>query len=368
MAFSRPTLTQIRNRIEQDLRDGLQLPVLLRRSFEKVSAAALAAASHILHGHIQDFAAVQLLPDLSESEFLTRWLNIYDLSKQAAIQAELNVTITGDDGATLTVEDGVFQRSDGFQYTLKSEVTISGTSVSAVLVADEAGDDGNIADGSTLSLASPVSGIDTDTTVDSTAVEGEDAESDSAARTRLLQRIRQPPAGGTVNDYISFALAVSGVTRVWVLPNNRGQGTVDVTFVEDDEDPIFPSPAKVAEVQAEIDEKQPVTADSEVFAPNETQINPTISLKPNTASVQAAVTQELEDLIFREAEVRNAIDPDEVGLGTIFDGSIPLSKINEAISIASGEEDHVLVSPTSNPQAQEGGLLTLGTITFQTLA
>ena len=76
---------------------------------------------------------------------------------------------------------------------------------------------------------------------------------------------------------------------------------------------------------------------------------------------------ELEDLIFREAEVRDAADPDQVGLGIQFDGIITLSKINEAISIAEGEEDHILNSPTINPQPPSGGLIILGTPTFSTL-
>jgi uncharacterized phage protein gp47/JayE len=158
-----------------------------------------------------------------------------------------------------------------------------------------------------------------------------------------------------------------GVTRVWVFPGYLGQGTVGVSFVEDGEDPIIPNPAKVQEVQDAIAVRQPIEAMVTVFAPNANPMNPVILLKPNTSDVRAAVIAELNDLIYREAQVRNAIDPDQIADAISFDGVISLSKINEAISIAVGENDHILVSPTENPQPNEGGILTLGTPVFQTL-
>lgn len=367
MAFIRPTLQQIRDRIESDIKNGLQLQTILRRSFLKVFANAMAGVSHTLHGHVQDFAAVQLFPDTADEEFLVRWADIYGLERGEAVQAELNVTITGT-AATVVPAGTLFQRSDGFEFALKDEVTIGGGgSATGVIVATTAGGDGNIDDGSTVSLTAPISGVDAEATVDSTALEGEDQETIEDLRTRLLQQIKNPPSGGTVADYIGFALGVTGVTRAWVLPGNRGPGTVDVTFVEDNEDPIIPSPAKVDEVQEAVDAQKPVTADALVFAPNDTPLNLQIAIKPNTQAVRDAVTAELEDLIFRTAQVRNAVDPDQVGEGVQFDGVIPISQINEAISVAQGEQDHVLISPTSSPQALEGGILTLGTITFSTL-
>lgn len=367
MAFTRPTLTQIKDRIESDFKSGLGLPTLLRRSFLKVFAAAFAGASHTLHGHIQDFMVKQFFPDMADDEYLVRWARIFGIERLDATFAEINITITGVAGAVVPV-NRVYQRSDGFEYTLKAEVIIGvGGSSTGVIVASESGSEGNISDGSTVNLTSPIVNVDSEATVDSTAIEGEDQETIEALRTRLLQRIQQPPAGGKVSDYIAFALQVVGVTRVWVLPNQLGQGTVGVTFVEDNEDPIIPSAAKVDEVQEAIDEQKPVTADVIVFAPNDDAVDMQIQIKPNTQDVRDNVLAELTDLFFREAQVRNAVDPDRVGEGVTLDGKIPLSKINEAISIASGEEDHVLLTPTSDPQASEAGLLSLGTVTFSTL-
>ncbi len=364
MPFIRPTLIQIRDRVENDYKSGLLLTTVLIRSFIKVFAAIVSAVSHTLHGHIQDFIQKQFFPDTAEEEFLVRWAVIFGLARLEATFTELNVTITGV-ATTVVPVDTIFARSDGVEYKLKDEVIIGGGgSIPGVLVAVDPGADTNIDDGSTVSLTSAITGVDSDATVDSTAIEGDEEETIEDLRTRLLQRIQQPPAGGTVFDYIAFARTVVGVTRVWVLPGHLGQGTVGVSFVEDNEVPIIPSPAKVDEVQAAVDVRKPVTADAIVFAPTEEEINPEILLDPNTQAVRDAVTVELEDMVFREAQLRGAVDPEQVAAGVTFDGIIPLSKINEAISVAPGEDDHILVLPTTNPQPPVGGILTLGTPVF----
>ena len=81
-----------------------------------------------------------------------------------------------------------------------------------------------------------------------------------------------------------------------------GAGTVGLQFVTDD-DPagIIPDAGKVAEVQANVDTKRPVTADAYVTAPIADALNMTIKLSPNTATVRAAVLAELQDLITRDS-------------------------------------------------------------------
>lgn len=367
MAFTRPTLQQIYDRAKTDITSGLGLTTLLLRSFLKVIAAALSGASHTLHGYIT-YALKQLFADTAEGNFLIRWGTLFGINQLTATFTELEIEITGLNGTVVAAETTVFQRSDGVEYKVKDEVTIGvGGSVTATVIAVEAGDEANIDDGSIITLTSPQSGVDSDAEVQSTIIEGDDPEDPEDLRTRLLERMQNPPAGGTVADYIAFAKTVVGVTRVWVLPGYLGQGTVALTFVEDGEDPIIPSGPKVTEVQNAVEELMPIEATLYVFAPIAAPINPTISISPNTLAVRNAITAELQDLIFREAQVRKAIDPAQVSQAVEYTGKIPLSKFNEAISIASGENDHILVSPSETPQPSEGGILTLGTITFQTL-
>jgi len=372
MAFTRPSLTTIIARIEGDFKTGLSLPTILIRSFEFVFARAYAAVANTLHGHI-DFAINKLffLIDGIEKTVI-RWGTLFAVLRKVAVKTEFIMDATSTTGGTLTVGT-IYVRSDGTEYLVKTEVILPASSTLPVTVVAGDGFEGadfNVLVGDTLSLQSAIAGINSDATVTSIVIEGENLELLEDYRTRVEERIQQPPAGGKVTDYIAFAKKIAGVTRAWVLPGNVGEGTVGVTFVEDGNAPasIIPSPAKVAEVATQIliDEPQG-TGGSNVFAPNELVMDPVIQIKPDTTTIRAAVTAELEDLLAREAQVRGGVDPDNVGLGLTFNGKIKISQINEAISIAAGETDHVLISPTSDVQPISGGIVTLGTPVYSTL-
>jgi len=164
-----------------------------------------------------------------------------------------------------------------------------------------------------------------------------------------LKRIRQPPHGGAAADYELWALEVPGVTRVWVYPLQMGAGTVTVLFVCDGEADIIPTPAKVAEVQAYIDARCPVTAEVFVAAPVADPLNMAAKLSPNTAAVKAAVRAEVADLIVRDAKPG---------------GTILISRLREAVSIAAGESDNAITSPTVDVTYATGHMAVPGTITF----
>ena len=136
-----------------------------------------------------------------------------------------------------------------------------------------------------------------------------------------------------------------------------GLGTVTVRFMTDDTTADgIPDGASVAAVQALIDQedRRPVTADVTVVAPVAKPLDLVISgLTPASAEVQAAVIANLTDLLRREASPG---------------ATILLSHIREAISIAAGEHDHVLVSIAGAAPADfettSSQIATLGDVTF----
>jgi len=367
MPFNRPTLDQLIERVEGDIKGGLGITTVLRRSFVGVIARALAGLSHLLFGYL-DFTSEQVFPDTAETEFLDRWSAFWGIFRNEATFTELNITITGNEGGTVPAST-VYTRGDGTEYTLDAEATIGvGGSVVGKVIAVEAGDNGNLADGETLSLASPIVDVDSDATVASTEVEGEDRETDAQLRSRLVSRVQQAPLGGAANDYIQTMLAVPGVTRAWVLPLGSGPGTVDCSFVEDGEDPIAPaSGAKLQEVTDAIETFKPVTALVQVFSPTLAPADFDIKISPNTASVQDAVKKEIEDLILREAQLEGSYK----SATETHDGVIKLSKIRTSIGIAVGLEDYEI--QTINAAAPDditpgtGELITAGNFTWQAL-
>jgi len=365
MAFERPTLSAIIDRVEGDIKSAMNIVTILRRSFLKAIAKAISGISHVLHGHMV-FISRQIFPDQAEDEYAERWGSIYGMERNPATFAQLVLDIVFTDAQTVPAGT-IYQRTDGQTYTLNGDVTATGAGTEqGTVTCGDAGDAGNLDAGETLSLQSAIANVEGDATVSSTAVEGEDKESDDDFRERIIFRIQNPPSGGTVADYESFATAVSGVSRAWVFPGYRGEGTCDVAFMQTDgTGEQIPGAAKVDEVQAAVDSKKPVTSNSNVFAPIDNSIDFDLAIKPNTAAVRAAIEAELLDLFLRDSEVRGAYK----SVTETYDGKIRLSRISEAISVAADEEAHEINSPAADPQpATNGGILRLGTITFSTLS
>jgi uncharacterized phage protein gp47/JayE len=351
MAFTRPTLDQLITRTKTDLEARLNggNPVL-RRAFIAVIARVIAGAAHLLYGFL-DYIFLQAFPDTAEDEYLLRWASIYGVSRKVAEFAEGDVVFTGTNGTIIPALTQV-QRADGVVFETEIQVTIASGEATVNAIAVEAGVDGNTDPATVMTLVSPISGVDNEVTVDTGGlVGGVEEESIDDLRLRLLARIRQPPQGGNADDFETWALEVPGVTRAWVYPLALGPGEVSIFFVRDDDTPsIIPDAGEVQAVQDYIDARRPVTATATVVAPIDSPLNFNIELLTvDTPEIRAAVEAELADLLRRESEPG---------------GTIPLSHINEAISIAAGEYDHDLNSPSADVVATSGQLKTMGTVTW----
>ncbi len=350
MTFPIPDIRTLIDRAQADLNARLpgadaRLPVSNLNVLSMVHSAGVFG----LYGYLQ-WLSKQLFVDTCEAEFLDRRGAIIGMPRTAAARAIGSVTFTGTDATPVPVGLS-FARADGVRYVTTASGVISSGSAVVAAEAELAGSAGNLAAGS-LSLTSAVAGLNSGVSlVGDGFVGGADIESDQAYRARLLTRLRQPPAGGAKHDYESWALAVPGVTRVWVYPLELGLGTVVVRFVRDNDTPsIIPSSCEVAAVQAYIDARKPVTADVTVVAPDPVPLNFTITgLSPDTPEVRAAVEAELADLLSREAEPG---------------GTIPISHIRAAISGAANEYNHVLSSPTTDVTRAAGQLAVMGSVTW----
>ncbi|MFS8930940.1 baseplate J/gp47 family protein [Cupriavidus taiwanensis] len=321
----------------------------LRFAVLNALAVMTAGAADGLYGYLE-WISKQILPDQAEEEFLERHASLWlPGGRKVATSASGLVTVSGIDG-TVVPAGTIFIRSDGIQYASQADATVAAGAASVSVQATSAGQSTNAVMGQSLALVTPVAGLQSTAAVGVSGLSnGADKESDDDLRARLLQRLQQPPDGGSATDYVRWALSVSGVTRAWVAPLELGANTVVVRFVRDDDASIIPDAAEVAAVQAYIDSVRPVTAEVTVVAPVAMPVNYQIQLTPSSVAVRAAVEAELRDLILREG---------------IPGGTLLLSHIREAISIAAGETDHVLVSPAANVAAPVGQLAVFGSITW----
>lgn len=349
MSFSRPSFSELIARVRADVQSGMSPDELLRRSDALVLSDALAGAAHGLYGYL-DWAVKQIFPDQADADQLDRHGSLWGLTRNSAAAATGNATFSGVIGSVVPVGT-LLQRSDGVQFKTTAEVAVGVTnSVAAAVTATTTGQSTSTATGVSLSLVNPVAGVTSSAVVASGGLTGgADAESDADYRARILSRLRQPPMGGAKSDYVAWALQVSGVTRAWSLPNWLGAGTVGVLFVRDDDSSIIPDAGEVAAVQTYIDTVRPVTASVTVMAPVGDTLNFSIQLTPSSTAIRAAVEAEIRDMLLRDA----------------YPGcTIYLSRINEAISIATGETDHVLASPSANQVYSTTHMPIFGAITW----
>ncbi|EGJ50259.1 baseplate J/gp47 family protein [Desulfocurvibacter africanus] len=351
MAWVRPTLKDISGRIEADMIDRLLGGgKLLRSSVAVVLSRVMAGAVHLLYGYL-GWQARQLMPDTAESEHLERWAGIWGVTRKAAAFATGLVTFSGADGASIPVGTEL-QRADGTAYTVTEGASVSGGSATVQVEALEPGAAGNAEAGEALSLVSPLSGVQSSGVVAASGLSGgADTESDDALRARLLARLRRTPQGGSADDYAAWALAVPGVTRCWVSPGEMGAGAVSVRVMLDNSYPDgIPQSGDLEAVSAAIEAVRPVTADVYVLAPIPLPVPIDVRITPDTPAIRAAVQAELAALFAREGQPG---------------GMILRTHISEAVSLAAGERDHVLLAPAVDVEPGPGELATLGAITWE---
>lgn len=347
MPFERPTLATLKARIAADIERNSGESATARGDIYYPIAQAHAGACYGLHTHL-DYNRDQLFDDTADDENLLRRAAEMGIYQIAATRAAGTATIVSTDGTVIPAET-IFTK-DQIAWRVTESATAESGSATLNLRAVEPGINGNLTAGKTLTIASTIAGADTTATVVEISG-GSEAETVSRVRERLADRRQNPPMGGNANDYITWAKeAHVDVTRAWSYPNENGLGTVVVRFVTDDLATPIPSTAHITAVQDYIDTVRPAgmagfSVATIVAAPLDITF---ISLTPDTPEVRLAAEAELDDLIKREA---------------IPGGTLTLSTINEAISGAAGETDHV-IDLSENATSTPNQLIVLGTITW----
>lgn len=359
MPFDRPTVPELLARIGADLDSSLSgTDSSLRRSNTTAIARTEAGVTHGLHGHLE-WIARQKFAVTAEEEALVEDAAQYGLTRKPADFARGSITATGTNGAVIPV-DTVWQRADGVEYKVTVEAVIAVGSASVSVIAVEAGSEGNAAAGTLLSLVGSLEEVSPAAVVAADGLRlGADIEDLEVFRERVLTRKRRPPAGGNKYDYVAWAKEINGVADAWTVPNGQGPGTVDLVLLADVEltGSVVPSAELCAEVRAAIVEICPDNVKFlRVLPPELKALDVTLGVTPNTAAVKTAVTAELADLVSRAAEAPQRLQSPEL--------VVPLTQINESISLAAGETNHNLTVPAADFTCTAYELPVLGVVTW----
>lgn len=255
-----------------------------------------------------------------------------------------------------------YRRADGALFRTRTSAIGAGASTPIELEAITAGVAGNTGAGEILALVDI--GVVTDlggtATIGSGGLGGgADAEPIETLRQRILDRKRNPPQGGSDTDWIRWTKESSGaITRVFVDSFIGDAREVWITFLRTNRTNGIPTEADVAAVQAYVADpvRRPTTARVTVVAPVAQPVNITLQgLSPDSEAIRAAVEAEL-DALFTE-RVAPATPSRSFTLWRAW--------ISEAVSRATGEDKHVLVSPATDLVYTTGGQMPVrGAVNF----
>lgn len=381
MPFNRPTLTDLRAQNQSYIETQLSgVGKLLRFSNMRVLSDVVSGMAHLHYGYL-DYIALQATPATATDEYLAAWgalKSVYRKSASAAICAQ--VTLTGAVGSVVPA-GLVLVRSDSYQYTLDSLVTIGpdgkgAGSVTAVLIdptqdVTGGGASGNTQAGTRLTLESPPLGIDSIAIMNVSATGGSDIESESSFRERILFAYQNISNGGSEADFIKWARAVPGVTRAWCVRRIVGAGTVGVYVMTDTSnvnDDGFPSGTDgISSKEAWGTTK--ATGTQGVVADYIYDLQPVTALVFVCSPIKKKVDFELEGLKEASDDLKEKI---RKAINSVFfevdklDGSgvILLSELNYALSNITGSTGYIMNQPSSNIQLDIGELPIIGDIQY----
>lgn len=362
MPLPTPTYSAIQARIEQDVVNstGVNLP---NTSTVRYLSRAQAKELYLIWGFLH-WLSLQAIPDTATDVYLEMWASLKGITRKPASLATGTITFTGTAGTSIPAGT-VIQRSDGFTYTTD---VLSNVGSPVAITATASGSQGNTAAGTTLSLASPIAGVQSQATLTSAITSGADMETDDSLRVRMKDAFSVQAIGGSAQDHVDWALAVSGVNQAWCAPTPIKSGQVMLYVMGDRTNQFQGYPqgtngAATGEpryttatgdqltVANVLQAKKPVGEILVVCSPINTPINITITgLSSATASVQSAVRTALSDLFHLE--------------GTPLETNISNASIINTISNAAGTTSFTLSSPTGNIILPTGQLPEVGTITW----
>ena len=302
MAFTRPTLSEIYQRIKADMESRVTAGVPIPRvSLLGILAIVMAGASHLMYGFIQ-WISRQIFPDTADIDFgLPRWGARYNLPRKAAQYSTGYVAFTGTNGFTVP-QYTAFKDADGYEFETQNDFVI-GTDDGVEAYSVSPGSSYNTAY-DTFELSSGDADIDDTVTKVSGFDDGTDIETPEAWRARILQRIQNPPSSGSVSDYIRWALEIPGVGKAWCIPGEEwlGGGTVGVGLATEDLGAV--SASIISDAVDYIDEVRPIPAAVTVFSVNPVPAIFSMKLQPNTTEMQDAINENLTTLLIEEADLR----------------------------------------------------------------
>ena len=303
-----------------------------KRDTQPISTA-LSPAAYISAGLYIDLNQVQLQAAIqtASGEYLDNWAVLGGISRyQASAAVRLGVfNISVPIGSRFSTING----ADSIDFTVTAAV--SGNQYQ--LTADTPGSIGNDYTGPILPITA-ITGL-TSAQITDILVPGDDTETDTELRARLILALTDRPFGGNIASYRTEIMEMDGVGAVQIYPVWDGGGTVKCSILGADDLPA--SPTLVEQVQNAIDPPPnqglglglaPIGAKVTITAPSEAEISVSATLTMqsgyNVGQVQSAVESALEAYLLT---VRQSWADNISSTGVAYAANIYLARVTAAI-------------------------------------
>ena len=357
-----PTTAEIRDQIISDIEGKLNITVpALPKAFIRIFATALAGVQTLCYRfglwiYKQIFAATA-----DEAALILRGAQ-YGLSRSPAVRAVLTAEATGTNGTQIPAGTLWVGDDNSLVYQQTETAEIAGGTAAITVECLTAGDAGNLANAETLSIGSPIAGIDSTATVDGTTTTGEDQESIESFRSQVMEREKNKPQGGAAPDYVQWALEVPGIVKAFAHRISAGYATVYPMIALTGN--RIPDAAKREEVLAYLSDliRKPLQSTPVVEVMSEIVFDIEIAdLAPNTATIKTAIEAALAAYMLTRFPKQY---PDETNATDVVSAAA-LS----GISIDVGAAELTLTmkvggSPFPSKTLAAGQLAILGTVTW----
>jgi uncharacterized phage protein gp47/JayE len=300
--------------------------------------------------------AQELMPDTAV-DWLYRHAAIWNVPQEQPVAASGFLSISAPSG--FPVPSGLMLAAPNGVVVQTTAVVDAGVGNIAVVpvVAVVAGSAGNLAAGTVMTTVSPLAGLSAQTApVNSAGIStqptagltgGLDLEGVDSWRSRILAAIRTPAAGGASADYQAWVREVLPGAYVSVVRGWVGAGSVGVIVAAPG--PLVCSGAQITAIQNYLNVEAPVTAEVVVVAASLWPVDVTLTLSPDSINNQTNALSALAQFFVGDAAIG----------GTIF-----VSRLDNAVSSASGEYSHERTLPAADQTAGNTQIPVLGTVTW----
>jgi uncharacterized phage protein gp47/JayE len=333
-----PTVAELRDQIITDIEAAIGQSVpILPRAVWRVLAIAIAGVLALVY-RLASWTARQIFTATADDASLILRGQEYGLTRIPATKWIGTGTATGTNGSVIPA--GTLFQLSGVVYHTTAAATIAGGVATLAMESLESGDDVDLDIADTVTLVTPIAGVDADVMIASATQSGEDAEDMEVFRARVAYRQAARPQGGAIPDWVGWATEVAGIAEAIV--ERPAAGSIAIYPLTDDADPAnrIPDAAKLTEVETYVSDqtRAPIrAAEITVAAATELDFDVDIAdLDPDTTATRAAIEAAIQAYLYerRPRQFSDQANPlDVVSAGEITSRAITAGALVATVTL-----------------------------------